>query len=198
MLYKRLLHISHFDPMRCIWFCIVGSWNISHFDSVRYLSYAMPSELTFNLPIMFNIWCVLYLQTPEDLTRKTYLICHSCEIYWPWNFQKHTYLVKLRRVFVFLSQRSIFSMNVGLSCGLDQAEILAWKKKILLAGGFEDYKWHSYLDVEAHTKRVVVAVVGRMPSEVEAGQQRLWIPSIGVVDPATPHMSWIFHELMEA
>ena len=44
----------------------------------------------------------------------------------------------------------------------------------------------------------MVAVVGRMPSEVEAGQQRLWIPSIGVVNPATPNMSWIFHELMEA
>ena len=44
----------------------------------------------------------------------------------------------------------------------------------------------------------MVAVVGRMPSEVEAGQQRLWIPSIDVVDPATPHMSWIFHELLEA
>ena len=37
-----------------------------------------------------------------------------------------------------------------------------------------------------------------MPSEVEAGQQRLWIPSIDMVDPATPHMSWIFHELLEA
>ena len=37
-----------------------------------------------------------------------------------------------------------------------------------------------------------------MPSEVEARQPRLWIPSIDMVDPATPHMSWIFHELLEA
>ena len=37
-----------------------------------------------------------------------------------------------------------------------------------------------------------------MPSEVEAGQQRLWIPSIGVVNPATPDMGRIFHKLMEA
>ena len=37
-----------------------------------------------------------------------------------------------------------------------------------------------------------------MPSEVEAGQQRLWIPSIGVVDPATPHMGRRLHKLVEA
>ena len=44
----------------------------------------------------------------------------------------------------------------------------------------------------------MVAVVWRVTSEVEAGQLRLWISNIGVVDPATPHMSWIFHELLEA
>ena len=44
----------------------------------------------------------------------------------------------------------------------------------------------------------MVAVVGRIPSEVEAGQLRLWIPGIGMVDPATPHMSRRLHKLMEA
>ena len=67
-----------------------------------------------------------------------------------------------------------------------------------LAGVFGRNKWQSYLDVEAQTQGVMVAVERRVPSEVEAGQQRLWIPGIGVVDPATPHMSWIFDELMEA
>ena len=33
---------------------------------------------------------------------------------------------------------------------------------------------------------------------MEAGQLRLRIPNIGVVDPATPHMGWAFHKLMEA
>ena len=37
-----------------------------------------------------------------------------------------------------------------------------------------------------------------MPSEVEAGQLRLWIPSIGVIDPATPHMGRRLHKLVEA
>ena len=44
----------------------------------------------------------------------------------------------------------------------------------------------------------MVAVVGRMPSEVEAGQLRLWIPSIGMINPATPHMGWRHHKLLEA
>ena len=44
----------------------------------------------------------------------------------------------------------------------------------------------------------MVAVVWRIASEVEVDQLRLRIPSVGVVDPATPHMSWRLHELMEA
>ena len=44
----------------------------------------------------------------------------------------------------------------------------------------------------------MVAVVGRIPSEVEARQLRLWIPGIGVVDPATSHMSRRLHKLMKA
>ena len=37
-----------------------------------------------------------------------------------------------------------------------------------------------------------------MPSEVEAGQLRLWIPSIGMINPATPHMGRRHHKLVEA
>ena len=37
-----------------------------------------------------------------------------------------------------------------------------------------------------------------MPSEVEARQPRLWIPSIDMVDPATPHMGRRLHKLVEA
>ena len=44
----------------------------------------------------------------------------------------------------------------------------------------------------------MVAIIGRIPSEVEAGQLRLWIPSIGVVDLASPHMGCILHKLIEA
>ena len=44
----------------------------------------------------------------------------------------------------------------------------------------------------------MVAVVGRISSEVEARQPRLWIPSIGVVDLASPHMGCILHKLIEA
>ena len=44
----------------------------------------------------------------------------------------------------------------------------------------------------------MVAVVGRIMSEVEATQLRLWIPGIGVVDPATFHMSRRLHKLMKA
>ena len=44
----------------------------------------------------------------------------------------------------------------------------------------------------------MVAVVGRIPSEVEARQLRLWIPGIGVVDPATFHMSRRLHKLVKA
>ena len=36
-----------------------------------------------------------------------------------------------------------------------------------------------------------------MPSEVEAGQLRLWIPSIGMINPATPHMGRRVHKLVE-
>ena len=44
----------------------------------------------------------------------------------------------------------------------------------------------------------MVAVVGRMPIEVEAGQLRLWIPSIGMINPATPHMGRRLHKLVDA
>ena len=44
----------------------------------------------------------------------------------------------------------------------------------------------------------MVAVERRVPSEVEAGQQRFRIPSIGVIDPATTHMGRRLHKLVEA
>ena len=37
-----------------------------------------------------------------------------------------------------------------------------------------------------------------MPSEVEAGQLRLWIPSIGMINPSTPYMGRRLHKLVEA
>ena len=44
----------------------------------------------------------------------------------------------------------------------------------------------------------MVAVERRVASEVEAGQQRFRIPSIGVIDPATPHMGRRLHKLLES
>ena len=94
--------------------------------------------------------------------------------------------------------KSLFSVVNVHSSGLNQAETLACRKMLALIVLYETNIWYSHLDVEAHAQGVMVAVVGRILSEVEAGQLRLWIPSVSVVDPSAPHMGWIFPKLLEA
>ena len=221
-------NISHFYSMRYLKFKIEGSWNISKFNSKIFIVlYKRIQKYLTRWPheifIMLHWWILKYLTlwfreifitTCPQSQLSTYQwytifaiflfpdirdvdICHS----YIWDIL--TLVSKLSKTYIFcktcediflLIRAKYFHWGIGLS----QAGTLAWRKIISLAGVFEHNRWHSNLDVEAHTKRVMVAVVGRIPSEVEAGQLRLWIPGIGMVDPATPHMSWRLRKLMEA
>ena len=128
-----------------------------------------PSKLTFNLPMIYN----------------------SC-----YNFISRYQRFWLRSATAAM-RYIILGLSVVLASGLDQAETLAWGK-MLSAGVFEQNTWHLYLDVEAQTQRVMVTVVGRIPSEVEVRQVWLWISSVGVVNPSSSHMSRRLYKLIEA
>ena len=156
----------------------------------------MPSEPTFYLPMIYNIYCIL-LSDIRGLDNKKYLICHIYEIYWH-QLQTFKGQIFCKTQDSLLINALHFQLECCSCLWTLSCRDIGLEEDNGMTGVFEHNRWHSYLDVEAQTKRVMVAVVGRIPSEVEAGQLRLRIPGIGMVDPATPHMSWRLRKLMEA
>ena len=145
-----------------------------------------------------TIYCFLhpYIITVLILPSSNQYTC----LYFFWDQGRHYIFCTLFKLRTndnqcLLEKNFLSIIEASLETG--QSSVSAWKKIKSSSSGFNN-KWHSHLGVEAHTETIVVAVIGWILHEVKIGQLGLRIADIGVVNPATSHMSRALDQLLES